>query len=112
MGILERDPVDTLWVDTVIVLQDAADPHGGGLAVGAHTHAPAREPIGRNWIGTPAQYRSVLKSPHDCDWQEHERLAIALRLNIGGNGHFAHIETLLAYHGFEKPVRRLDVGEG
>ena len=112
MSIFERDPAHLAKVDAVVVLEDAAHPHRGRLAVGANTDAFADEPGRRERARRVAQDGAVLKPPHHGRRYEDERLAVGLGLHIGRNRHLADVELELAHHRLEEPVRRPDVGKG
>src|SRR4029453_6125313 len=43
MPILERHPLHPAEIDAVVVFENAADPHPGGLAIRTHTDALARQ---------------------------------------------------------------------
>ncbi|MGZ9051774.1 MAG: hypothetical protein ACXW3N_06150 [Rhodoplanes sp.] len=113
MGILESHPADARGIDAVELLQHAAQPHAGGLAVGAHADAPSGkigriEPPARRIIGD----RMKLPAAHHRHRDQHIGGALRLRLEIGHDRELAEVERVLAHQRLEAAVCRRDVGEG
>ncbi len=109
---LEGHPLDTVEIDAVFRLQDAAAPHGSGLRVGAHGDPAAFEVLGMIDAGSRmAPDGAVVEHPHRHDRQGDQRLAVELRHEIGGQRHLGDIESLLLDHAPEYLVRWRDIGK-
>ena len=107
MGVLERDPIDRIEVDAVIIGENAAQPRAGRGGEGADTDALAVQ-IGRlqGSLLRIVKRVSVLKPRHHNARQQHHRLAKTFRHQIGDDGHLRDVEGAFAHHRLEAFVGR------
>src|SRR5438477_8331197 len=96
MRIFEGDPLDTLEVDTMLLLKNSPDPRTRRLGVGPNADAPAIE-IGRGEVSALriVENRVVLAASNYNRRHENVRLVKGLCLQERDDGQFAKIELLL-----------------
>ena len=102
MRVFKRHPTHRIRAQPEAFLQDAPDPHAGGLAIGAHPDALAGQ-IGGGF-DTPsraAEHRRFLKAFRHHQRQQHQIAPGGFRHQKGRYRHFADIKTPFAHHGRE-----------
>jgi len=80
------------------LLQDAAQPQPGRLAVRAHPYSAPAQPSRSEIVRRAAQKRSVLEPRRHHNRQQHEVAAGRARHQEGRDRHLAHVETLRPHH--------------
>jgi len=104
--------IDTTEIDAVVVLQNAADPAGCSLAIGAHADTLAGKAGGRQPAALDiVQHGVVLKPRQHRRRQQGQALGVLFRLQIGDQRHLAGVVGVLAHHRLERRVHRLDLDE-
>src|SRR5262245_1389719 len=112
MRVFVSHPLDTIQIDTVIVLQDAANPRNGRDGIGAYADTVTIE-IGRSepaalgvvdekWMRQHADYDSG---------KQHERLTMCLGLQESDNCQLGNVILQMAHNIFESRARHFHIGE-
>ncbi len=112
MGIFESHPLDAIEIDTVIVLQNAADPSGGGHGVSPYADPAARE-VGQRDPSAPGivDEKRVRQSAHHHRGQQHQRFAVSLRLQESDDRQFGDVVLQMAHDVLERSVRHSYIGK-
>ena len=107
MGVLERDPVDPVEIDAMVVGEDAAQPCAGRGGKGADADALVVEIARREFpcLCIVKRMRMLKPGQHDIR-QQHHRLPKALRHQVGNDRHLRDVKRALADHRLEALVGR------
>ena len=107
MRVLERDPVDRIEIDAVVVGEDAAQPCAGRGGEGADADALVVEIARRELPRLRIVKRMRMLEPRQHDIrQQHHRLAEGFRHQVGNDRHLRDVERLLADHRLKTLVGR------